>query len=280
VGGTRARRPRRCGRAHGPATVLGLVALFALASCGATSAAGTPVGRAGARTPKSPVTVHLFGDSLSYEVEAVLREQLGPSYDLRVSAFGGVAPCDMRPQIEDTLEKDSVDLVLAQFSGNARTPCMRADGATSEAAWRARYRADTSAIVDRSRTTGVPLLLVGSPPMPLDRMAATTPDPDYQELAAEAAREGAPVTFLDAGAAVSALGGAWAASLPCLPFEGAEMGCAGGEIAVRSPDGVHFCPGAFGALDGTVPTCPAWSSGAWRYASAITHEVRQRAAAP
>ena len=66
-------------------------------------------------------------------------------------------------------------------------------------------------------------------------------------------------------------GGIWTASQPCLFFEP----CLGPVVdgvphnIVRSPDTVHFCPTATAAVDGVVPGCGAFSSGALRYALAM-----------
>jgi len=74
--------------------------------------------------------------------------------------------------------------------------------------------------------------------------------------------------LVDSGATVidgrTPLGGnVYTQTMPCLPDEGPAHGCdAGGLIAVRALDGVHFCngPGA----------CAGYSSGSRRYAQAIT----------
>ena len=42
---------------------------------------------------------------------------------------------------------------------------------------------------------------------------------------------------------------------------------------VRAPDGVHFCPAGKDAHRGVTATCPVWSSGAYRYGSAMAQPV-------
>ena len=44
-------------------------------------------------------------------------------------------------------------------------------------------------------------------------------------------------------------------------------------IAVRSPDGAHFCPGGAPAVNGITQPCPRYSSGAFRFASTIVREM-------
>jgi len=74
------------------------------------------------------------------------------------------------------------------------------------------------------------------------------------------------VAFVDAGAAVETPDGSFAATLPCLPGE-AECG-PDGTNPVRNDDGVHLCPGASGP-------CPVYSSGAFRFASAIAAAIQE-----
>jgi hypothetical protein len=56
-------------------------------------------------------------------------------------------------------------------------------------------------------------------------------------------------------------------AMPCLPE---DQTCEDGYVVVRSPDGIHFCPAA-----GSNPSmaCPVWSSGAYRYGSAIAGSI-------
>ena len=70
------------------------------------------------------------------------------------------------------------------------------------------------------------------------------------------------VAFVDAAAAAENPDGTFAHDLPCAPYEST---CdPSGRNVVRSDDGVHFCPGLH-----TQP-CPAYSSGAYRFAWMIT----------
>lgn len=85
------------------------------------------------------------------------------------------------------------------------------------------------------------------------------------------------MTYVDAGAAVLDHG-RWTDALPCLPDEPCS-GIAGAVATdgpvnvVRAPDGNHFCPVAHDAVDGVVATCPVWSSGAYRYGTAMAEPV-------
>jgi hypothetical protein len=89
-------------------------------------------------------------------------------------------------------------------------------------------------------------------------------------IATEWRSRGGGVHYLDAGSSV-APGDTYTRTLPCLDFETSAFGCEDGRIPVRAPDGNHFCPpGADATL---TATCPVWSSGAYRFASAMAQPI-------
>jgi hypothetical protein len=80
--------------------------------------------------------------------------------------------------------------------------------------------------------------------------------------------------YLDAGSAVLA-DGRYADQLPCLPEEPCPTSTSGETLTqVRAADGQHFCVATV-AQDGT---CATWSSGAWRYGSAMAEPLIQAVA--
>jgi hypothetical protein len=212
---------------------------------------------------RAPPHVVLWGDSLAVESAAFFAEAVqatGATAETRT--MGGTAPCDWYAEILQRSAVAPVDVALLMFSGNSRTPCMRGpDGRfLAGAAKVEKYRADVGGLADHLRGLGGAVYLIGPPVMRPDfepnRVEALLGL--YRDLAGE--RDG--VFFADAGSAVLAEGG-YAERLPCLPSEGDDHGCVGGTIAVRSPDGVHFCPTA------TKGSCPVYSSGAVRFAAAM-----------
>ena len=65
-------------------------------------------------------------------------------------------------------------------------------------------------------------------------------------------------------------------SEPC-PEASADSGAAGN--SVRDPDGLHFCPASAEAHRGVTGDCPVWSSGAFRYGTALARPALDSLAA-
>lgn len=217
-----------------------------------------------------PPRVALYSDSLGAQARALFQAQLAGEARVRGASVPGSALCDALPLIADDLDGAEPRLAVIQFSGNNGTDCMRGpDGAPLEGdAVVEKYDADARFAVEALVGAGVPVLLVGSPPT----LVADTPrdiNTALARIADEYRARGADVTYVDAGASVTTPDGSYAASLPCLPFETSALGCVDGQIAVRAPDGVHFCPTG----TGDDPDCPVWSSGAYRFASAMAAPV-------
>jgi hypothetical protein len=216
-------------------------------------------------------TVEIYGDSLSFEASDVIADQLRGDARVSSAAIPGAAVCDLVSLLEREPQR-SPDYALIQYSGNSATECMRDDSGrylTGDDLVE-RYAADVERATALLRERGTHVYLVGSPrgrdddaAVELNAAFATTAD-------AWSARD-EPVSYVDAEASVLAPDGSFTPRLPCLPFEDASRGCApDGTIAVRSGDGVHFCPDDTGGKR----DCPVWSSGAYRFATAIVGPVR------
>jgi hypothetical protein len=222
-----------------------------------------------------PVVV-LYGDSLAWESKEHFVQAFAGHPDVQVitRTFGGTAICDWL----DTMRADAVELapgaVMVEFSGNAMTACMQ-DGngrPLSGPAYVARYQADAETVIDIFEPNGTPVLFASAP---IARSTDATADfkggelnPLYAEIAD--LHPGA-VEFVDAGAAVLD-DGEWTATLPCRADEPCEGGVDGAGRAinvVRAPDGNHFCPTNGSARAGVTGGCAVWSSGAFRYGTAM-----------
>jgi len=223
---------------------------------------------------RAPMRVVLFGDSLSVQALPYFRAPLEATGKVTVAAhvYGGTAPCDWVDEARQVAATGRPDVVVLQFSGNALTPCMRGVVDDTAAYW-ARYRADTEALAALFVGAGADVYLVGGP---VSYGQARSGDRSAEILAALyaslAAAQPGGVRYVGAGAAVEGPGGVFTWTLPCLASEPCTGPMVGGVPSniVRSPDGAHFCPIA------VTGSCPVYSSGAFRYASAMASPIERR----
>ena len=225
-----------------------------------------------------PVVV-LYGDSLTWEAQDVFVQSFADRAGLQVvvRTFGGTAICDWLDTMTDDAATLSPGAVVVEFSGNNMTPCMQdaAGQPLTGTAFVERYTADAEAVIATFAPTGAQVVFAGAP---ISRSAEESGDFNGGRLNALYERMGRThdgVRYFDAGAAVLE-SGHWTATLPCLPAEPCTGGfdAAGqGVNVVRAPDGGHFCPASAGAVRGVTGACPVWSSGAFRYGSALAHPV-------
>ena len=211
---------------------------------------------------RPPITrVVLIGDSLAQEAESNLAFLIGDLV-LVPKFFGGTAACDW---LDDDLGVSPDSAVVITFTGNSQTQCM-ADGAGGYLrgnALVARYQQDIATLIQRALAAGGQVVLVGQPARGGDPLGAAEVEGLNQIYRAMATTTS--VQFVDAGATVENADGSFAARLPCSPI---EPECDDdGTNAVRSDDGVHFCPGRH-----DVP-CPHYSSGSLRFALSIAQAV-------
>lgn len=206
----------------------------------------------------------LIGDSLALETSESINFLTAPK-EFVPRFFGGTAPCDW---VDDDIHATSDTVVVISFTGNSLTPCMSdgAGGFLDHEAFAAAYRGDLEVLISRARRAGARVVLVGQP----ERAAhfnhherVTAINAMLQEFAAQWEF----VSFVDAGAAVETTDGQFAERLACNEF---DIDCADGTSSVRG-DGVHFCPVA-----GAFP-CPVYSSGALRFAMAISNAANNPA---
>ncbi len=225
-----------------------------------------------------PVVV-LYGDSLAWEAQDAFVEALGDRTGLTVvvRTFGGTAICDWLGTMADDATSLSPGAVVVEFSGNTMTPCMQdtAGQPLAGTAFVERYTADAEAVIATFAPTGAQIVFAGAP---ISRSAEESGDFNggrLNDLYERIGRIHDGVRYFDAGASVLA-SGHWTATLPCLPGEPCTGGfdAAGQPVnVVRAPDGGHFCPASKDAVRGVTGACPMWSSGAFRYGSALAHPV-------
>jgi hypothetical protein len=81
------------------------------------------------------------------------------------------------------------------------------------------------------------------------------------------------VSYVDAGQSVLA-NGRFTWTLPCLQSE--PCNGPGGTNVMRSPDGIHFCPTGRTTIQGPYSVCDVYSSGAYRFATAMLVPALQK----
>jgi hypothetical protein len=230
---------------------------------------------AASRPRRASVKVVLYGDSLAWEAQDSFRGALAARgiSDVTTHTLGGTAICDWLPQMRHDRAALNPDVVVVEFSGNALTPCMRGDMGVplSGQAYFEKYADDAQQILRIFGSGSTTVYFAGAP---ISLNAERAHDPETRrlnELYAVVVASQPDSRYIDAGTAVTDHGH-WTKSLPCLPKEP----CTGGRDPsgrlvniVRAPDGTHFCPTAPAAVRGVTNRCPVWSSGAYRYGTAL-----------
>lgn len=123
--------------------------------------------------------------------------------------------------------------------------------------------------------TDSPSVSWGIGTLPAGRVSSETfVNVGYRRVVAKYQTQGMAIMYVDGGMHMRAPGGGWTKVMPCYPFEVSDtQACVDGLVNVRSADFGHFCPTTSAPIAGVVPTCEVWSSGAWRYAAAMTAAV-------
>jgi len=222
--------------------------------------------------------VALYGDSLSSESQSYFAEFLMRNgvTDVLTNSFGGTAPCDYLDEMRQDVAAFRPTAVVIEFSGNAFTECMQDANGTPVTGdeFFARYRDAATEALRIFAPSGAHVYFVGTP---VSRGTEETRNRNSEllnRLYASLSTLGLS-TYVDAGAAVLDHGH-WTETLPCLADEPcAEATDTSGTPAnvVRAPDGVHFCPASPGAVRGVTGECPVWSSGAFRFGTAMATPV-------
>jgi hypothetical protein len=214
-------------------------------------------GRGGAR-------IVLYGDSLAMQ-SAQDFQYLGDAAHATtfLAAYSGIAICDILPRLASDTDSFHPTVAVLEFSGNDLTPCMRGYKVGSPA-YIKKYEQDAHAAVTTLRHGGVRVILAGAPEVANARLSYNVTQLNTMYTVLAASIRGA--SYVDAGQSVLARGRfAW--TLPCLPSEPCN-GAAGTNV-VRSPDGIHFCPTGRTTIQGPYDLCDVYSSGAYRFATAM-----------
>jgi len=263
-GGT-SRDPARPAPRRLRAAVLAVVAL--VATVGAVATVRQP-------PPRPDGLVILYGDSLATEASGAFVDELARTSDAEVVTrpVPGASPCDGLATMQDDLARRPT-VVVIQYVGNSSSACSRGpDGQPlGEQEHIDRTVADVRAATELFATRGTRVVLVGGPDVPgLPGNPGRALADAYNRIVNEwAGRDLGRVRYADAAATVSGPDHAYADRRPCRDDEGEAQGCAGGEVVVRGPDRIHFCP----QPDATL-VCPVPSPGARRFGVEMARVAR------
>ena len=218
------------------------------------------------RSPqRSASRIVLYGDSLVSEAgQDFASLASGAGAPVQVHTFPGTSPCDYFASMATTAHDWHPTVAVLVFSGDVFTACN--DGVqVGTARYYEQYRDETRAAIAIFRSVGADVVLIGQPADSTARLTrnGSALNRIYRSIARSST---GGVSYADAGQAVLARGRfTW--SLPCLRGQP----CTGphGTNIVRSPDGVHFCPDGRTTPDRGLEVCDVYSSGAFRFASAM-----------
>jgi hypothetical protein len=227
--------------------------------------------------PLSNPVVVLYGDSLAWESRDAFALALADHESLEVETrtFGGTAICDWLGQMTEDASTLAPGIVVVEFSGNSFTPCMTDVNGVSLSGpeLEERYEADATTVINTFVPLGTQVVFAGAPAAGSD--SAATKVGRLNAMYLQLAQSNAGVHYVDAGAAVLSQD-SYTVTLPCLSVEPCVGGYDSNGLAVnvvRAPDGVHFCPVNGQAVQGLTDDCPVWSSGAFRYGTALAQPV-------
>lgn len=228
------------------------------------------------RGSQEPARVVLFGDSLAFQAAPYFDWLVQASGEAQVTndVYSGTAACDWLPDMRRVAQSHPRAVVM-EFAGNTFTKCMSGCSPESKSAV-TRYCNDMTTAIHLFMDVGASIFLEGTP---ITHAQWETHDRHWNDLnrafAALANKYRGQVIYVDAGKAVEGNGGSFTWTLPCLYFEPCDGPTIDGvhNDVVRSPDGVHFCPANPKNELGLVTPCPVYSSGAYRFASAMAAPV-------
>ena len=170
-----------------------------------------------------------------------------------VTGVPGAALCDLRRDIEQTLQDEPPAALVLVFAGNNLTACA---GGRTGAELVDLYGSDATAIVELAADGGRAGRARGAAG---DRTVAVGRERGDAERSVPRDRRPSTTASTTSTSARCSRPRASRRTLPCLGSEGAEQGCVDGDIVVRDEDGVHFDdPGPDG-----------YSSGSYRFAQAV-----------
>lgn len=208
--------------------------------------------------------IALYGDSLVSEAGQEFTDLATNSgASVQVHTFPGTSPCNYFTSMATAARDWRPTVAVLEFSGDVFTAC-NGGVQVGTAQYYTKYKDEIRTAISIFRSVGASVVLIGQPADSTARL--TRNGSAINQLYRSIAEATTGVTYDDAGQAVMAKGRfTW--TLPCLSGEP----CTGphGTNIVRSPDGIHFCPNGESTPDRGLEDCDVYSSGAFRFASAM-----------
>ncbi|EFC80750.1 hypothetical protein [Parafrankia sp. EUN1f] len=203
----------------------------------------------------------LWGDSLAWEARDsfVAAAQADGSSKTLTRTWGGTAPCDWLDDMRKQARRWDPTVAVLSFSGNTGSDCMRDRDLLTA------YRTDVTEAVEILTRRGVEVVLTDSPPrkdQPVGADGLTELDRLWRDIASMRT----DVRVAPAGEILTIKG----QFMPRLACEAGEACEKDGQVPVRSPDGVHFCP----IIMPPMTPCPTRSFGAERFGRALAEAAR------
>jgi hypothetical protein len=290
MGGSRAGRQIRAGRATRRSWCYGLLRRepVAATTSSITKAAATltavvvlVAGLAAAPSSAAAAVkkkVHYYGDSLLTEAHWELTSKYASKSGWALSQTWepGIALCALVPLIQQDVANTNPYRIVIQTYGNVAASCTEDDMGqqlvVGSAGWLARYQQDYETILGVTDAAGTRVTLVESPAAEDHDLNAA--EQSLNALMAQEAAAHQRVSLAVAPANAVEKNHAFSFSKACTAAEkvNPDSGCGTpkqGQILIRDPDGVHFCP--VGHPDGGSQSdgCAVYSSGAVRFGDAL-----------
>ncbi len=232
--------------------------------------------RSRSRVPTTPsnYTVGYYGDSFAFDAAEHAHHLLETGGRLQVvgASFHGVAVCDLLPQMRSDVASQDLFAAVMVFAGNAFTDCMKKpDGRQlSKRATLKKFETDLQAAVDMFVAEGTRVYLGTVPTSRLQESFGSDWSLATNRVVRRVAKRTARAKVIESAAVVLNADGDYTETLPCLDFEP----CLNGKRnLIRESTGIHFCTSGYEDVAVAIDTCPVWSSGAFRFAAALTSPV-------
>lgn len=262
---------------------VGLLGAILLSSC-ASPAPRAGDGRVLRVPPGQAWRVAILGDSVENQVAPELATQLQAAGVAKVVSrtFAGESFCSSWANHRAELLAFKPDVLLVQGVGDPFSSCALQPpypASADDPTWTAVLGQQLLDASNELRGLHPVQVLLDAGPITSSPQASSLQERTRRRYAELARAHPGFLSAINPGAAVLDAQGRYVTNLPCLAAERRAGRCTGtveggpGTIAVRAPDGFHFCLTPPPANTWTPPGCSSYSSGIVRYAAAQAKAV-------